>query len=78
MLRPHLGALDGVDRDSGRILRAMAAPGRGNQPVVMVGRDQDEFPPAMPRDLRRSPQAAENRKPCIVKALLAGPLRPYF
>ncbi len=56
MLRSHLGALDGVDRDRGRVLRAMAAPGGRNEPIVMVGRDQDEFPPAMPRDLHRLAQ----------------------
>src|SRR5205814_1284478 len=56
MLRSHPGALDGVDRDSGRIPRAMTAPGRRNEPVVVVGRDQNEFPPAMPRNLDRLTQ----------------------
>src|SRR5712692_2820617 len=51
VLRSHLGALDGVDDDRGRILRAMAPPSCRNEPVVMVGRDQDELPPTMPRDL---------------------------
>src|SRR5947208_6832349 len=56
MLRSHLGALDSVDHDRSRFRRAVAPPGRRNEPVIMVCREQHEFPPAVPRYLHRLAQ----------------------
>src|SRR6266446_720100 len=47
VLRLHFGAFDGVDYDGGRIRRAVASPGRGNEPVIMIGREQHELPPTV-------------------------------
>ena len=55
-LRPprlHFGARHRVDDDAGRIPRPMAPLRGGHEPVVMVGRQQDELSAPVPGDLDR-------------------------
>jgi len=51
VLGVHLGALDGV-HDHGRCVgRAMQPLGGGDQPIILLGRHQDELAPSVPSDL---------------------------
>src|SRR5262249_42810576 len=53
MLRVHFGAPHRIDDDGYRIDGARTPARGGHQPVVMIGRQQNQFPPAVPGDFHR-------------------------
>jgi hypothetical protein len=55
LLRPHLRAPYRIRHDRSRLRRPMGPPCRGDKPVIVIGRHQYKFAPAMPRDFYRLP-----------------------
>lgn len=49
----HFGALDGVDDHGSGRRSPVCSTRRRNQPVVMIGRHENQLAPPMPRDLDR-------------------------
>jgi hypothetical protein len=51
VLRAHLCPANRFNHYRGSLGRAMSTSGRRNQPVIVIRRHQDQFPPTMSRDL---------------------------